>query len=76
MFEEICAKNTDEVAGTDNMTAILVKLFNDNFQAAGDTLIYKTIDSTIYITKNAFLWQSKSQLSGLKLFIYLVKSFT
>ena len=30
MFEEICAKNTDEVAGTDNMTAILVKLFNDN----------------------------------------------
>ena len=30
MFDEICAKNTDEVAGTDNMTAILVKLFNDN----------------------------------------------
>jgi lipopolysaccharide export system protein LptA len=49
-----------------------VKLFNDNFQAAGDTLIYKTIDSTIYITKNAFLWQSQSQLSGLKLFIYLL----
>ena len=32
MFEEIVAKNTDEVAGTDNMTAILVKLFNDNLQ--------------------------------------------
>ena len=30
MFDEIVAKNTDEVAGTDNMTAILVKLFNDN----------------------------------------------
>ena len=30
MFEEICQKNTDEVVNTENMTAILVKLFNDN----------------------------------------------
>ena len=29
IFEEICAVNTEEVVGTDNMTAILIKLNND-----------------------------------------------
>jgi len=29
MLDEICAVNTEEVVGTDNMTAILIKLNND-----------------------------------------------
>jgi len=33
LLESICAENTDEAIGTDNMTAILVKLNNDNLTA-------------------------------------------
>jgi serine/threonine protein phosphatase PrpC len=33
LLESICAENTDEAIGTDNMTAILVKLNNENLTA-------------------------------------------
>ncbi|MBL7790562.1 MAG: hypothetical protein JNL75_12100 [Chitinophagales bacterium] len=48
-----------------------VRLYNADFQAIGDTMIYKTVDSTIYLRDSAFIWQEESQLSGLHLYIYL-----
>jgi len=32
LFEEILAPNTDDGIGTDNMTAIWIKIFNDNLK--------------------------------------------
>lgn len=48
-----------------------VRLFQQDFQAIADTMLYKTIDSSILLRQNAFIWQEESQLSGLKLIIYL-----
>lgn len=48
-----------------------VKLYNRDFQAAGDTLIYRTSDSSLYLTQDAYLWQEAYQLSGLKIWVYL-----
>jgi|TARA_B110000285_G_C15063926_1_gene583977 hypothetical protein len=32
LFDEILAPNTDDGIGTDNMTAIWIKIFNDNLK--------------------------------------------
>jgi len=48
-----------------------VRLYNSDFQAVADTMIYKTVDSSIFMKDSAYVWQEESQLSGLKLYIYL-----
>lgn len=49
-----------------------VRLYSSDFQAVADTMIYKSLDSSIYLRQNAYLWKDESQLSGEKLFIYLI----
>lgn len=48
-----------------------VRLYNNDFQAISDTMIYTSADSSIYLRQQAFLWQDEYQLTGNAIYIYL-----
>lgn len=53
------------------MTAINnVRMYNAEFQGIGDTMKYFSLDSSMYMSKNAYLWMKKSQISGNQIFTY------
>lgn len=59
-------KNGDRV-----MTAIKnVRMYNLDFQGIGDTMKYYSSDSSMYMTKNAYLWKDEYQISGNKIYCY------
>jgi lipopolysaccharide export system protein LptA len=53
------------------MTAIKnVRMYNADFQGVGDTMKYFSLDSSMYMSKNAFLWKDKYQISGNQIYTY------
>lgn len=48
-----------------------VKMYNKDFQAISDTIIYLSKDSSINMNKDAFVWHEKYQISGDHLLIYM-----
>lgn len=41
-----------------------VRLFNKEFQAKSDTMIYTEVDSTMILKKDPIMWHEKDQISG------------